>query len=55
VSFRCCSLPQTTIHVSQIPARLDHVPDAVLQLLGLGEPAIGFAVPEDGFGDGGRG
>ena len=55
MSFRCCSLPQTTIHVSQIPVWLDHVANAVLQLLGLGEPAIGFAVPEDGFGDGGRG
>ncbi|GAO16941.1 hypothetical protein UVI_02046200 [Ustilaginoidea virens] len=30
----------------QIPARLDHIPHAPLELLGLGEPAVGAPVPQ---------
>jgi hypothetical protein len=30
----------------QIPSRLDDIPHPPLQLLGLGEPAVGLAVPE---------
>lgn len=36
------------INVAQIPTRLNDVPDAALELLGLGEAFVCFAVPEDG-------
>jgi hypothetical protein len=32
--------------MAQIPPGLDHVPDPALELLGLGESAVDFAVPE---------
>lgn len=35
------------VNVAQVPPRLDHVPDPPLQLLGLGEPAVGPPVPQD--------
>lgn len=34
------------IDVAQVPPRLNHVPDAPLELLGLGEAAVDLAVPE---------
>lgn len=45
------------VHVPQAPLGLDHVTHAALELLGLGEAAVGFAVPEAGGGGcgGGRG
>lgn len=35
------------VHVAQVATRLDDVPHAPLELLCLGETAVGFAVPED--------
>jgi hypothetical protein len=35
-----------SVYVPQIAVRLDHVADAALQLLGLGEAAVYLAVPE---------
>lgn len=42
------------INVAQIPSRLNNVPDAALELLGLGEALVCFAVPEHGGLDGRR-
>ena len=41
------------IDVAQIPARLNDIPHAPLQLLGLGEPTIHLPIPQDGRGRGG--
>lgn len=35
-----------SIDVPQVPPRLDGIPHPPFQLLGLGEPAVDFAVPE---------
>lgn len=40
------------VDVAEVPAWLDDIPHAALQLLGLGEAAVGLAVPEDGAGVG---
>ena len=46
----CSSFPVVAVHVAEIPAGLDDVPYAPLQLLGLGEATFCLPVPQEARG-----